>query len=85
MPGAAQLVDRARDVAAAVDAAERLQVLLVEALRAERHAIDAGVAIAAKRPCSIVPGIGFERDLDVAARTPTRARTPSRKRPISRA
>ena len=45
---AADFIDRSRDVAAAVNAAERTQMIGIESLRAERDAIDSGSAIAAE-------------------------------------
>ena len=54
----------------AMDAAERLQRGIVERLHAERQAIDAGGAIAAKTLRLDASRIGFERDLRVGRNRP---------------
>ena len=63
-------LDRAPRLGDAVDAAERLQRRIVERLHAERKAVDARRAIAAKALRLGAAGIGFERDLGVGGDRP---------------
>jgi hypothetical protein len=48
-----------------MDAAQRLQHALVEALHAERQAVDAGRAVATETPCFGGARVGFHRDFGV--------------------
>ena len=65
--------DRVERLLRGVQPAELLQRRIVERLHAERHAVDAGRAIAAKARRLDAGGIGFERDLDVGRDGPVLA------------
>ena len=68
-----QLFHRAQRIGGAVDAAQPLQLLRIEALRAERHPGDAGGAIVGEPAALDRAGIGLERHLDIARPAEQRA------------
>ena len=62
--------DRVERFLRAVQAAQLFQRGIVECLHAERHAVDAGGAIAAEARCFHAGRIGFQRHLDVGRDAP---------------
>ena len=62
--------DRIERLARAVQSSQRLQRGVVERLHAERDAVDAGCAIAAKPRCLDAGRIGLQRHLDIAGDAP---------------
>ena len=62
--------DRIQRFARAVQSSERLQRSVVERLHAERDAVDAGCAIAAKPRCFHAGRIGLQRHLDIVGDAP---------------
>ena len=62
--------DRIQRFARAVQSSERLQRGVVERLHAERDAVDAGCAIAAKPCCFHAGRIGLQRHLDIVGDAP---------------
>ena len=69
MPGRAQLVDREPRFARRVDAPERREPPVVEALRTERYTVDARRAVLGEARVLDGAGVRFERDLEIGART----------------
>ena len=62
--------DRIQRLARAVQSSQRLQRGIVERLHAERDAVDAGCAIAAKPRCLDAGRIGLQRHLDIGGDAP---------------
>jgi hypothetical protein len=71
--GAGGLFHGGDGLGAVVHAAERRQVLVVEALHAHRQARDAGGAVRAKAVALEGAGVGFERDLAIGRELEARA------------
>jgi hypothetical protein len=62
-----QLADGTHDVTLPMDASEQAKLLLVERLCAQRHAIDASVAITGEAAVLDRARIGFQRDFDIGS------------------
>ena len=63
--GRAQLIDGAVSVLGTMDAAEPRERMRREGLRSQRHAIDAGGAVAREAPTLDGSGVGLERHLGI--------------------